>query len=204
MTSDDTGSEATSVLEDDRLQFFLQNRDLILVWAALASEVADAVDDELRRLGSLVQDAAVEAGIDLAVADRVADDGWAAPMLHRPAWMTAGADGPDVAVGIGWDGRRVHPTGGSGASLPYVGILASHATERGRAIEAATRPLADRLLIAPKTYRRGSHWIVYRFIEAHDDWYTDVSGWRSSVVQELLRAWKDCAEVIDDGVASAA
>ena len=51
MSSDDTSSEATSVLEDDRLQFFLQNRDLILVWAALASEVADAVDDELRRRG---------------------------------------------------------------------------------------------------------------------------------------------------------
>jgi len=69
-----------------------------------------------------------------------------------------------------------HRTVGSGASLPYVGILASHATERGRAIEEATRPLADRRLIAPKTYRRGSHWIAYRFIEARDDWYADVPG----------------------------
>lgn len=202
MTSDDTGSEGTSVLEDDRLQFFLENRDLILMWAALASEVSDAVDDELRRLGSLVQEAAIEAGIGLAVADRVAGDGWVAPMLHRSPWMTPGADGPDIAIGIGWDGRRVHPTSGSGASLPYAGILASHATERGRAIEAVVRPLAERELVATKKYRKGSHWIVYRLFEARQDWYADVPGWRTSVVEELLRAWNECARLIDHGVES--
>ncbi len=202
MTSHDSGAEMTSALEDDRLRFFLENRDLILMWAALGDEVSDAVDDELRRLGGLVQEAATDAGIDLAVAERVAGDGWHAPMLHRSSWMTLGADGPDIAIGIGWDGRRVQPTPGRGTSLPYVGVLASHATERGRAIEAAVRPLADRKLIAPKAYRRGSHWIVYRLIEAPDDWYTDLPGWRAWVVEQLMRTWRDCADLIDEGVAS--
>ena len=111
-------------------------------------------------------------------------------MLHRSSWMTPGADGPDIAIGIGWDGRKVQPTRGPGASLPYVGVVASHATERGTAIEAAVRPLAERDLVAPKSYRRGSHWIVYRLIEAPDDWHTDLPRWRAWVVEQLLRTWQ--------------
>ena len=191
MTRDDSTPEMTSALEDERLQFFLRNRDLILLWAALADEVSDAVEDELRRLGGLVQDTATEAGIELSVADRVAGDSWSAPMLHRSSWLTPGADGPDIAIGIGWDGRKVQPTRGPGASLPYVGVVASHATERGRAIEAAVRPLAERELVGPRSYRRGSHWIVYRLIEAPDDWHTDLPRWRAWVVEQLLRTWHD-------------
>ncbi len=202
MTNDETTPEMTSALEDDRLQFFLENHDLILLWAALANEVSDAVGDELRRLGGLLQEAATDAGIELSVAEHVAGDSWPAPMLHRPSWLTPGADGPDIAIGIGWDGRKVQPTRGSGASLPYVGVLASHATERGRAIEAAVRPLAERELVAPKRYRRGSHWIAYRLIEAPDDWYTDIPAWRASVVEQLMRTWDDGVQFIDQGIES--
>jgi hypothetical protein len=202
MTRDDGSAEMTSALEDERLRFFLENRDLILMWAALGDEVSDAADDELRRLGGLVQEMASEAGVDLAVAERVAGDSWQAPMLHRSSWMTPGADGPDIAIGIGWDGRRVQPTPGRGTSLPYVGVLASHTTERGRAIEAAVRPLMERGLIAPRTYQRARQWIVYRPIQAPDDWYTDLPGWRAWVVEQLLRTWRDCADLIDEGVAT--
>jgi hypothetical protein len=116
--------------------------------------------------------------------------------------MTTGADGPGIAIEIGWDGRKVGPTRGHGVSLPYVGIIASHTTERDSAIEEAAPPLAEHELVAPETYRRGSHWTACRLIEAPDDWHTDVPGWRSSVVEEFMRAWSDGAHVIDQGVAS--
>lgn len=83
-----------------------------------------------------------------------------------------------------------------------MGVLASHATDRGRAIEAAVRPLAQRELVVPNSYRRGSHWIAYRLIEGPDDWYTDIPAWPASVVEQMMRTWNDCVEIIDQGVAS--
>lgn len=197
------GSEGTSPLDDDRLQFFLKNHELIRTWAALADEVSTAVDEELRHLGGDVQVAATVAGLDLAVAERVAGESFRAPMLHRPTWRSPDADGPDIAVGIGWDGRRVFPTGGwPGVSLPYVGVVASHDTDRGRRIEDAVRPLAIRELVDPRSYRKGSHWIAYRFLKCDDDWYSDLVRWRAWVVDEMIRAWRDCAPVIDRGLSS--
>jgi hypothetical protein len=200
----DIGSvpEATSALEDDRLQFFLENRDLIRTWAALEVEVSAAVDEELRRLGEDVQAAAASAGIELAVAERVAGRSFVAPMLYGAGWRSPDGDGPNVAVGIGWDGK-VFPTGGwPGISLPYVGLLASHTTERGRQIETALRPIAVRELVETRLYKKGSDWIAYRFIPAKDDWYLDIGAWRTWVVQELLRAWRDCAPTVDRAIAS--
>lgn len=194
-----------SPLEDERLRFFLDNRDLIRTWAALADEVSEAVDSELRRLDAEIEAQAGEEGIDLVVAGRVAGDTWEAPMLHRPEWLTPGRDGPDVAVGIGWDSRRIQPVRGwPGHGLPYVGVVASRASERGGRIEAAMRGLPETSLLLSRAYRRGSRWIVYRYIEAAPDWYADLPAWRAWVVDQLLETWRDCYLAIDQAVSGPA
>jgi len=166
-------------------------------------KVSEAVDEELRRLGGQVQESASSVGLDLLVVDHVAGETWQGPMLYRAGWMTPGADGPDVAIAIGWDGRKVQPTRGwPGVSLPYVGVVASHASQRGQRIEDAVRPIAKSTLVAPKAYLSGSHWIVYRFIEASHDWHSDLPAWRAWVVQQLIKTWQECAPVIEEGIAS--
>lgn len=42
---DPPDTEPSSALQDERLQFFLENRDLIRTWAALSDEVEQAVED---------------------------------------------------------------------------------------------------------------------------------------------------------------
>ena len=185
---------------DDRLRFFLEHQRQILKWAALAAPVQEAVDGLLRDLRIDLTDDPGVAQLDIRVGTQVSGETATGPVLYRPAWCIGADDVPDVGIAMGWDGR-VDPAGLSPrTTMPYVGVLTAHQTNRGRSIETRLRATsAARLSEAPK-FRVGAHWVVFRPLTPSRDWWRDIPTWRKGLIDELLATWTRWAELVDAAV----
>jgi hypothetical protein len=200
--SDQLAAEPTTPLEDPRLRFFLEHREQIREWAAIADEVADAVADVLRGLSPDIV-ARVSGDEDLRVGERLAGEPQQNTVLYRPTWVAAPLHEPFVGVALGWDGKKVDPTGGwPGTQLPYVGISTSHFADEGKRADAALRAWFRQPGISLPGYLNGSYWIAYRPIQAPTDWWKDVAAWREWVIDQLLAAWGECAPAIGAALAA--
>jgi len=192
--------EPSTALDDERLRFFLEHQDQIRIWAALAAEVQDAVGGLLRELRvDLIADPRVDQ-LGIRVGSRVSGETPTGPVIYRPTWCKDDEAVPDVGIAMGWDGR-VDPAGvWPKTNLPYVGVLCSHQTNAGRAIETRLRmETASRLDEEPK-FRNGSHWVVYRPIKSSKDWWRDIAKWRAGLLDELLASWTRWSAVVDEAV----
>lgn len=203
-----------SPLADDRIQFFLKNRALIAEWASIADELAAETERELLALRpAIAAEIGAQHGREAHVTERRAG-GSRGVLLHLPAWGTAGSDAPDVALGIGWEGSLVHPDPAwPGASVPYVGVVASRTTERGRRIEEDLRraipdgvpqgkPFRARPAATAPEYVHGIDWVAYRRVPADPSWYRDLVAWRMSVIAAVRGCWEDWAPRIDAAIAA--
>ncbi|HEY3334674.1 MAG TPA: hypothetical protein VGK16_05490 [Candidatus Limnocylindrales bacterium] len=198
--------EPASALDDPRLLFFLEHEVQLRDWAALSSEVFDAVEQTLQRLGLEIAADPRVAGQDVRVGEQVKGETFRAPVLYRDAWCRTAPGIPDVGIALGWDGK-VDPAGlWKGASLPYVGVRTAHQTDAGTAIEAAFRARykADPAVLTRDgaTYRKGAYWPVYRHIKSPDAWWTDIPAWRLMIAGALVDAWGHWAVLVDDAVAA--
>lgn len=193
--------EPSTALDDERLRFFLEHQEQIREWASLAVEVQNAVDSLLRDLRfDLFDDPRIEA-LGIRVASSVSGETPTGPVLYRPAWSVDADATPDVGIAMGWDGR-VDPAGvWPKTNRPYVGVLCSHQTEPGKAIEARLRLVAAGRLSGEPRFRTGSHWVVYRLVTSSKDWWENLPKWRQGLVEELLATWRRWAELVDDAVA---
>ena len=193
--------EPTSPLEDPRIQFFLENEEQILEWAALAPEVFDAVESTLRLLSIDLRE---QADQDVRLGEEVRLETFRAPTMFRNQWCQTGPGIPDVGIGIGWD-NRVDPAGiWRPSSLPYFGIRTARSTNAGQAIEEALRTQyrATPALLNRDgvNYKRGSYWTVYRFSKSMPGWWQDVPAWRQAMANELLATWSHWESIVSDVV----
>lgn len=199
--TDIRGASLTGEL-DERLLFFLENIDYLRTWAALDIEVSAMVVEQLESLGGDIQTGVVGIAPDVIVKDHLEG----APIaLYRPAWTSPDGGDPDIAIRLGWDSAKVLPAGSwPRATRPYVGVKASRLTDRSRHIEKLVTPLAHQRLTKASghagKYLKGIEWVVYQYLVARDDWYRDISAWRSSVVKQVIDAWTDCAPLVDEAV----
>jgi hypothetical protein len=197
---EDREAEPTMPLDDPRLRFFLEHREQIREWAAMADEVAEAVADILRGLAPDVV-ARVGDRHDVLVSERIAGENPYGTVLHRQAWTAGTPPLPFVGVSLAWDGKRVDPVGGwPGAQLPYVGVSTSHFTSEGKQIEQTLRGWVKQRFQEPYGYLKGSYWVAYRPIRAPADWWQDVPAWRERVIDQLMLAWDECSPVVDEAL----
>jgi len=82
-------------LDDERVRFYLRNRDRIEEWAALRAEAAAAIDEWLFELRPAVEDLAQGFGSDVRV-DVIDEGGFAYPSyrLVRTSWP----EDPSIAL----------------------------------------------------------------------------------------------------------
>lgn len=200
-----TTSEPWTPLDDPQLQFFLEHQEQIFEWAELAPKVHEAVGEALRTIGLDVSVDQRVTALGNTISDRVHGESTTGPVLFRESWRISNDVDPDVGIALGWDGR-VDPAGiWPRATPPYTGILTSHHSEEGRAIESSLRQLSTSDLGGgsgsphPRV-RGGSYWIVYRPIRSETDWWRDVAGWRRQLVDQLVVDWGLWAEQVERAV----
>jgi hypothetical protein len=198
-------SEPSSALEDPRIQFFLKNQDQIREWAALATELFDAVELTLRELRlDLANDDRVRS-LDIRVGERVNGETATGPVLYREGWCLASPGIPDVGVAIGWDGR-VDPAGmWPRSAFPYLGVSTAHGTEAGLGIESRLRAAINATFVessgqAGPSFKKGSHWIVFRFVKSDPTWWQDIPAWRTWMSGQLIETWERWAPEIDSAI----
>jgi|tagenome__1003787_1003787.scaffolds.fasta_scaffold20810452_2 hypothetical protein len=200
-------SEPASSLDDPRLLFFLEHEEQLRDWAALSTEVFEAVEATLQQLGLELGAHPRVAADGIRVSDRVNGETFHAPLLYRDEWCRSTPALPDVAIGLGWD-TKVDPRGiWRGASRPYAGVRTAHQDTAGPAIEAALRARykADQSILAPNgvAYKKGSYWVVYRPLESAEDWWSDLRAWRNAMVNAVIDTWDHWGSHIDDLVREA-
>jgi hypothetical protein len=197
--------EPASALDDPRLQFFLEHEEQLRDWAALATEVFDAVEETLQRLALELGEDPRVAAMDIRIGDHVQGESFRGPVLYQNAWCRTMPGVPDVGVVLGWDGR-VDPGGiWRGASLPYTGVLTAHQTDVGKAVDVSLRARykADPAILIRQgvPYRKGSYWVAYRHIKSPEAWWTDIPAWRVMMAGALLETWEHWASVVDEVLA---
>ena len=192
-------SEPSTAL-DDRLRFFLEHQEQIQEWASLAEEVQDEAANLLVELNStLVKDPRVEQ-LGISIAARVSGERSTGPVLHLPTWCIEAEGVPDVGVAMGWD-RRVDPAGvWPRTALPYVGVLCSHMTNPGKAIDARLRATTPGSAGVEPKFQKGSYWVVYRATRPNKEWWRDIPKWQQGLVDELFMTWRRWVDRVDEAV----
>jgi hypothetical protein len=199
--SETPASEPSTAL-DDRLRFFLEHQEQIRVWASLAEEVQSEAADLLRELGSSLADDPRVEQLGIHIALQVNGEPTTGPVLCRQTWCIAADGAPDVGIAPGWD-RRLDPAGvWPKTALPYVGVLCSHLTSPGKAIDARLRAMAPGRAGEEPKFQKGAYWVVFRGIPPNKDWWRDIPKWRQGLVDQMLETWARWAPLIDDVVAA--
>jgi hypothetical protein len=178
----------TERLADDRLQFFLRNRDDIKSWAAIEAEVVAARDDLLERTREVIDQRLRSAG-DALVERR--DDGALKRIMardsHWPEWR---------GVTLEWDPKKVDPFG---SAVPKIGFFwwtssSERSPLRGEFVERCQ--LAG---LSSLGYRvpAGNAWPVLRRQDGSRDWWHDPQRWASGLVDGVIDLWAAVAPHAD-------
>ena len=197
--------EPSTELDDPPLQFFLEHQEQLLQWLELAPRVHDAVAATLQTIELNVSADERVAAFGISIGDSVLGEAASGPVLFRQGWRISNITAPDVGICLGWEGRVDPSDIWPRATPPYTGILTSHESEVGRAIEAVLRRLSSATLGGgsgsphPRV-RTGSNWIVYRPIRSEPDWWRDIPGWRQRLVNQLFDDWQLWADHVEQAV----
>ena len=194
------GESNVSVFNNERFAFYLERRDLIRTWASIEGDIRNAVAEFLPSMYGAIDGRLRTPDGSVEVAQTVVGERNIAAVGFRPNWRLAAED-PDVGIGLGWD-SKVWPTG---PSAPYVGVIAAHFSDRGKAIDSALRPIVRARLAKEKSlYVNGYYWVTYRYVLARPDWWEKPDEWEQSLVEATAEAWKLWEPTVDGVVQSMA
>ena len=178
---------------DERLQFFLRNREDIRTWASIESDVMAATRDLLARAQPLIEERV--AGIDSdAVVLRHDGGQWERILVRRERWPAT------VGLALEWN-RSVDPLG---ANRPKVGVFwwADPPTliqPRSRLVTLVDRPKLQAL--GYKVPLEGV-WPVGARVNAGPEWWREPENWLSGIVESLAATWPLVAPKIDDALSA--
>ena len=174
---------------DERLQFFLRNREDIKAWAAIEADVIAATRELLARSLPLIEESllAIDAN---ALVSRNDGGQWERVFARHEAWPGS------LGLALEWQ-RTVDPLG---ATRPKLGIFWWAGTPdliapRVRFIESVDRTELQRL--GYKVPLEGV-WPVGARLSSAPDWWKDPEGWIAGIVERLTPVWGTAAPLIDD------
>jgi hypothetical protein len=176
------------VFDDERLQFFLRNRDDIKTWAALESEVIAATRELLAGVQPLIEERAV--GLDpAAVVGRHDSGSWERIIIRHQPWPLA------VGLTLEWH-RNVDPLG---AYPPKLGVFfwadPSHLVPVRTQFQTSAAGLGLEQL-GYKVPLEGV-WPVGARITGQADWWRSPASWVESIINRLIPAWPIVAPELD-------
>ncbi|MFN8630055.1 MAG: hypothetical protein U0838_06925 [Chloroflexota bacterium] len=182
----------TDPFADERLQFFLRNREDIKTWAAIEADVIAATRELLAGARVLLAErmAEVDAG---ALVTRRDGGSWERIVVQRPTWPET------IGLTLEWN-RSVDVFG---ASRPKIGVfwwaepttlVAPRTRFVGLLNQAGPRTLGYKVPLE-------SVWPVGARVHATPDWWKDPEAWIGSIVETLVATWPLVAPKIDEALA---
>lgn len=181
----------TDLFADDRLQFYLRNRDDIKTWAAIESDVMTATRELLARAQPMLVERIAAMDSD-AIVERHDGGQWERIFVRYERWPAT------VGVALEWS-RSVDPLG---ANRPKVGVFwwadpPTLIAPRTRLVSLVDKPTLQAL--GYKVPLEGV-WPVGTRVTAAPDWWKDPEAWINGIVDLLAAAWPLLAPRIDDAL----
>jgi hypothetical protein len=181
------------LFSDDRLQFFLRNREDIKTWAAIEPDLIAATRELLARAQVEVEERLLSLDGQAVVGRR--DSGqWERILTRHEAWPET------VGLALEWH-RLVDP---AGSTRPKLGVF--WWAEPPSLIEPRTTFVnaVDRTSLLPLGYKVPLEgvWPVGRLATASADWWQNPEEWVTGLVDVLASAWPIVAPVMDEVLAS--
>jgi hypothetical protein len=185
----------TDLFADERIQFFLRNRDDIKIWAAIESDVMAATRELLARARPALEERI--ASVDSqAVTSRYDNGQWERILVRHEHWPST------VGLALEWN-RSVDPRG---ANCPKTGVFwwadpPTLIAPRTQLVSLV--PTAKLQALGYKVPLEGV-WPVGARVSAKPDWWRDPEAWVNGIVENLANVWPLLAPHIDDALKAAA
>lgn len=181
-------------INDERVRFYLRNRERIEEWAALRKQATAAVDGWLTDLHPAVTELA--AGLGAQLNPRIdPDNEWPTFQLVRPSWPLHVSGEPIACVALQW--HRGYVTLGSGEP-PYVGVYCRSAEALGAQLRASEAVKTARQAL---NHKMTTLWLAYGYVLPGPEVPESFDAYRDSLMTELARAWRTYAPLIDAAIA---
>lgn len=179
----------TDLFSDERLQFFLRNREDIKAWAAIERDVVVATREVLARSQPMVEERLLGLDPDVIVG-RHDSSQWERILARHQHWPAA------IGVALEWH-RAVDPIGGY---PPKLGVFwwadpPSLVEPRTRLIEILDKKVLQEL--GWKVPLDGV-WPVGAYAKSTADWWVDPETWIAGLVERLTPIWPLVAPQIDE------
>jgi hypothetical protein len=178
---------------DDRIQFYLRNRDDIRTWAAIETEVM-AATRELLASAEPTLDERLLAIDPQAVVGRLDGGSWERIIVRHATWPRS------VGLALEWH-RSVDPLG---ASPPKIGVFFWADPPTLVPVREAFRLSVAGAGLQQFGYKvpLESVWPVGVRVVGPPDWWTDPTRWLDGVMERLIAAWPIVAPRLDEILAA--
>ena len=178
--------------EDERLCFFMRNRDIIREWAAIEKEIPAEAH---RFLASLADDLdwIVEERVPNAVPIALLDGDWPKLFLARRAWLAENPKVARVAIGIGWQRKYINFE----SNLPYVGIRVKIDWEGGEELQEACGDSCGEVG-RQNGYTSTSWWPCLKEVDPpNEEFWEDLVPYRKALIDSMIKAWELFSPCVD-------
>lgn len=179
----------TEPYADERLQFFLRNRDDIKTWAAIENDIMAATRDLLAQAQPAIEERLLAIDPNVVV-ERNDSGSWERILARHQDWPRS------VGLTLEWP-RAVDPAGGN---RPKVGVFwwadpTTLVAPRVRFVEEVDKgPLTK---LGFKIPWGAGVWPVGRFVQPDGAWWQDPAGWIGHMVDLIADTWPLVAPSID-------
>lgn len=179
----------SNLFADERMQFYLRNREDIRAWAAIESDVVAATRELLARAQPQIEERLLAADQSVLVG-RHDSGSWERILARHASWPES------VGLTLEWH-RQVDPTG---ANRPKIGVF--WWADPPSLIEPRTR-LTEIVAKAPLfalgfKVPMGGVWPVGMFASADSNWWREPDSWIASLIDKIGEAWPLVARKIDE------
>lgn len=180
---------ASELFADERLQFFLRNRDDIKAWAAIETDVIAATRELLARSQPLIEER-ILAVDPAAIVGRHDNASFERVLAQREHWPAS------IGLALEWVAKAVDPLG---RNRPKIGVFwwadpPSLVAPRTRLVQTIDRkPLLE---LGYKVPLDGA-WPVGAYVAADADWWQEPETWIGGIADRLAATWALAAPAID-------
>lgn len=180
-------------IDDPKLRFYLERRELIDEWSRLADLEPVAAHQFLLSVEPDLDILARDLGPDVLVFSADLDGEWTMG-LYRSEWT--GVEYPRLLVGLGWTTKRVR-FAGRDQRFPWLGLRVRKSGEH-RATYERIRSMVATLQLDPSLDHRPPRttgtWMAWRWAPcSHPNYWEDLSVYRQELVTGVAAAWADFA-----------
>lgn len=184
-------------IEDERIKFYLEHRDLIDEWSKISEEIPRVCGEFMWALSEGVAALAERLGPDVNVYEGKSEKSDNPKIfLYRESWYSGGdhryENRVDVGIGVEW--HKKHVDFGLPRKRPYVGIWTNDRNTRG---ESAHKVLSDKI----DGKNSFSYWVTRTYIAPEqDDFWNDLQSYATLLLKNIEEAWNRYAEGVDEAL----